>query len=54
MLSNIKNKFSTLLESLLDGNDEAIMRRMIKILPSNLILNNLAWILEKYLILYGD
>ncbi|KAL4460255.1 hypothetical protein ABPG74_000006 [Tetrahymena malaccensis] len=54
MLSIIKNKCISCLESLMDGENKIITRRIMSDIPPNLLKVNLAWIYEKYEILYGE
>ncbi|EAR83298.2 MIR domain protein (macronuclear) [Tetrahymena thermophila SB210] len=54
MLSMIKNKCISCLESLMDGENKIITRRIMSDIPPNLLKVNLAWIYEKYEILYGE
>ncbi|KAL4507294.1 hypothetical protein ABPG72_002087 [Tetrahymena utriculariae] len=54
MLSMIKNKCISCLESLMDGENKIITRRIMSDIPPNLLKVNLAWIYEKYEILYSE
>lgn len=54
MLSSIKHKCISCLESLMDGENKFIIKRMIATIPPSILKTNLGWVYEKYVAFYLD